>query len=531
MVKERTRRSGKAERQAPPETLDGRPLPADLELEKDTLSACLRDHVAFLRIRPMLKAETFHGEQHQIIWEGMEGLAAEGRPVNLSSVRSKLHAAGTLERAGGAAYLSDLFLNRGVPDDVPDYARRLQQQAKLRALIALGLRVAAVGRSAADRVDEFGEETQRELNGILYSDRGDGERLQHVGPTVDTSVAGVQQRYENGGAVSGVATGFTALDAQTGGIHDGDLWYVAARPGMGKTSALLGMVSSIVAPFESEPAIDVPEYGVALFSLEMPREQNVGRLICMDKDARIPFDRWRSGRLRDMDWGPAYAAAEKLKTSRLWIDDTPNISLPEAEAKLISLKSEWDRKPTFAGCPVCTHPLFYQAEIGRWYCSACTPDPRAALATLHARRTQLTRERRVAVALFDYIGLMRGSPDANSREEEIGGVSRGCKTLAKRLKMGVVAAAQLNRAVEQRVAKERMPQLSDLRDTGSLEQDADLILFLYRAAYYRPNDEKVRGRAVWGVAKQRNGSTGEIKMRYEESCSRFYDEDDLPPGL
>jgi replicative DNA helicase len=528
-------------REAPPPTLDGLPLPADLELEKDVLGACLRDHLSFLRVRPALSGQAaavvgsdpFFGEDHQIIWTAMLAVVVDGGTISVQSVRSMLNAGGNLQRIGGSAYLTDLYLNRGLPDDILRSAEDLLRLAKLRGVIGLSLRAAAAGREAADRIDEFCEDVQRELNAIVYGGQTSGQQLAHVGPTVDAAVAGVQQRYESPTQIGGVATGYATLDAKTGGIHVGDVWYVAARPGAGKTSCLLGVAKniSLPPPPEKEPPIEVPEYGVALFSLEMPSEQIASRLICMS--AEIGFERWRSGKLRDTDWGPAYKEAERLKGARLWVDDTPNISIEEAEAKLVALKSVWDRDATFVGCPLCTRPLFYDAEIARWFCPACHSNPRSADAVTYAQRQQLTRERRVAVAMFDYFGLMRGDPHARSREEEMGGISRGLKTLAKRRKVGVVCAAQLNRAVEQRAAKEKMPQLSDLRETGSLEQDADLVLFLYRASYYRPNDEKARGKAVWNVAKQRNGSTGLISMRYEDSYSCFFDDQtqDLPAGL
>lgn len=523
-------------KEAPPPDPSGRVLPHDLDLERDTLSACFRHKLVILQVRPFLKIEHFFGEQEQIIYEGMLAVAAANEPVDMNTVRSKLRATGMLERAGGATYLADLTKNRPEIQNVVSYAERLVKLHKLREMIGLGHRIVAFGHDAENRIDAFAEETQRELSSIVYSGREDRAQLQHVAKSVDTSVSGVQQRFERGSPIGGVATGFRTLDEWTCGLMEGDVWYIAARPGIGKTSALLGIVNNIIAPLPEDTAIDVPEYGVAVFSLEMPREQIAGRLICMEgnseKRHRIPFERWRSGQLRDEDWEPAYVAAARLKKSTLWIDDTPNISLEEAEAKLVALKADWDREPTFAPCPECrTRPLIYQPEIAHWFCPACHPDPRVAGVPMFKSREQLTRERRVAAAVFDYLGLMKGDPNARSREEEIGGISRGFKTLAKRRKVGVIAAAQLNRAIEQRAAKERRPQLSDLRESGSLEQDADLIMFLNRMSAYRPNDEKVRGKAEWDVAKQRNGRTGRIDMRYEDSCSRFSEEDDLPPGL
>lgn len=520
------------DREAPPPSPDGRVLPNDLEMEKDVLSACFRSAIAVLKVRPLLTPEHLFDATHKIVFEAMLSVAAENKPVDMSTVRSKLRAMGMLDRVGGAKGLADLTANRPEVPNLIAYAEHLLGLYKLRELIGFGHRMAAFGHDASDRIQEFAEEELRDLGKIVYGGRQDAGQLQHVRESLQTSLTAVETRNENDSPIGGVATGYRRLDEMTCGIMDGDVWFIAARPGMGKTSALLGICARVTAPYEPEQdqppelPIDVPEYGAAFFTLEMPRDQITGRLICMD--ARVGFERWRSGRLRGEDWGPAYAAADRLGKSRLWVDDTPNISLEEAEAKLVALKSEWDREPTFAGCPVCTRQLLYHPEIRRWHCLSCHPDPRVAGALVFEQRTQLTRERRIAVAGFDYFGLMRGDPNARSREEEMGGISRGCKTMAKRRKVGVIVAAQLNRAVEKRAAKERLPELSDLRETGSVEQDADMVMFLYRAAYYRPDDEKVRGRAQWIIAKQRNGPPGTINMLYEDSCSRFDDEHDMP---
>jgi replicative DNA helicase len=521
---------GYTKKPSPAPGQDSRLQPHDLDGEKDVLSSLFRDRVALLKLRPVLFPEHLFSEQHKLIYEAALAVLADGRTVNIGSVRTKLYTTGMLERAGGVAYLTELTTTRPDPEDLIAAAQSLVALHKLRRLGEFGHRCAAGANGAADRVQGFGEEMLRELGGIVYSGRADESDLQHVGDQAGSVMEAVKDRHDRGSDVAGVATGFRTLDEMTGGIHDGDVWYVAARPGVGKTSAILGMASNIAAPFEEEQAIDVPEYGVAFFSLEMPREQLVSRLICMD--ARINFERWRSGHLREQDWSPAYRGYEKIRRSRLWIDETPQLSLDEAEAKLMALKSEWDREATFAGCPLCTRPLYYSDDVAHWYCPSCHPDPKSAGALLHKQLVQLTRARRIAVAFFDYFGLMKGNPGARSREEEMGGISRGLKTLAKRRKVGVVVAAQLNREVEKRNAKDKRPQLSDLRETGSVEQDGDLIMFLYRASYYRPEDEKVRGKAEWEIAKQRNGPTGRIHLRFEDTCSRFYEEDvSLPAGL
>lgn len=519
----------KPKKPTPPAT-DGRLQPCDIDLEKDILSMIFRHRVAILKLRPVLPPEHLFADQHRIIYGAGLDVDASGAAVTISSVRSKLHDTGLLDRVGGVDYLTRLTTSRPDLDDLSTSAKRLSDLHKLRMLGDFGHRCAASANDAASSIDAFSEEMLRELGDIVYSGRSEGSDLQHVSISTRASVDGAKERFESGIAVSGVATGYRSLDEMTGGLQEGDVWFIAARPGIGKTSCLLGIANNITAPFEAEPPIDVPEYGAALFSLEMPRIQVTDRLICMR--AGIPIDRWRSGKLRDADWGPAYDAAEKVADSRFWIDDTPGLSLDEADAKLMAIKSEWEREPTFEGCPICTRPLFYEESVAHWYCPNCHPDPRSEGALLFKKRKQLTRERKIKSVLFDFFGLMKGDPRARSREEAMGEISRGLKTFAKRRKVCAVVAAQLNREVEKRNTKEKRPQLSDLRETGSLEQDADLIMFLYRAAYYRPDDAKVQGLAEWIVAKQRNGRTDTIHLRYENSCSKFYEEDtSLPPGL
>lgn len=519
------------EPEAPPTEIVGQVPPNDLDLEKDVLGACLRDRTAVLQARAVLKPEELFGTDHQIIFEGMIAVVADGHHVDVSSVRSKLKHRGMLDRVGGASYLSELATTRPEGKDVTSAAKRLSELHRLRSIIETGRRIAALGQEAANDIKTFAEGAVRDINKVAYSGRKDVEQLTHIAPTVDVSVAGVRQRSENGSAVSGIATGYKEIDEMTSGLMDGDVWYIAGRPGHGKTSALLGILANITAPLPKDEPIETPEIGAAFFSLEMPRLQIANRLICMtgDDHARISIERWRSGRLRPQDWGPAYAAADKLRKSRLWIDDTPAISLEESEAKLMALKADWEREPTYAGCPTCQRQFVQWVDRGVWYCPACNPDPSAAGAFVVEKRVQLTRARIVGVAAYDYFGLMAGDPNARSREEAMAGVSKGFKTLSKRRKVASLVAAQLNREVEKRNAKERRPQLSDLRETGSLEQDGDTIILLYQAAKYRPNDEKVRGKAEWDIAKQRNGKTGRVTMRYSDWCSRFDDEFDGPP--
>jgi replicative DNA helicase len=292
-----------------------------------------------------------------------------------------------------------------------------------------------------------------------------------------------------GDRITGSPTGFDRYDRMTAGLHDGDLTIVAARPGMGKTSFVLNVAVNVASPRQRESATDPnqrweePGRGVAVFSLEMPREQIANRMVC--SEGRVDVSKVRTGFLAPSDWSKLTQAASFLGSLPIWIDDSPGLSILELRAKVRRLQAEFDQ-PEAPG-----------------------------------RRAQ-----RIGLVIIDYLQLMKGRDGAQSREQEISEISRGLKGLAKELKVPVIALSQLNRAVETRSEKSKRPQLSDLRESGAIEQDADNICFIYRDDYYN-QDSAERAIAELIIAKQRNGPTGTAKVRFDREFTRF---DNLAEG-
>jgi replicative DNA helicase len=285
------------------------------------------------------------------------------------------------------------------------------------------------------------------------------------------------------------------------GLHPGDLMLVAARPGMGKTALVTGMAVNVASPrcvpeeveggWVTPASPNAPGFGVAIFSLEMPREQLVVRMTCAE--ARVDVGRVRQGLVQPEDWRRLTEATAYLSSLPLWVDDTSGLGLLELRAKVRRIQAEYNR-------------------------DAVPADP--------ARGIKAQPERRVGLVVVDYLQLMRGS-EGLPREQEISEISRGLKQLAKELGVPVIALSQLNRAVESRPKKDRRPQLSDLRESGALEQDSDTILFVYRDDYYNPETSNAKGLAELIIAKQRNGPTGKVLVRFSASCTRF---DNLAAG-
>jgi replicative DNA helicase len=321
-----------------------------------------------------------------------------------------------------------------------------------------------------------------------------GTATQPIAQVLKAAFEQITAAAERGDRITGISTGYEKLDAKTAGLHDGDLSIIAARPGMGKTSFVLNVAVNVASPRTvSSPGPDQaghgverhdPGFGAAVFSLEMPREQLATRMVC--SEGRVDVGKLRQGFLQPDDWRRLTEAASYLSTLPLWIDDTPAISLLELRAKVRRIQAEYDRPPS-------------EGNPGR----------------------------RIGLVVIDYLQLMKGRDGVSSREQEISEISRGLKQLAKELKVAVIALSQLNRAVETRTTKDKRPQLSDLRESGAIEQDADNIIFIYRDEYYNPETTNHKGIAEIIVAKQRNGPTGKVLTRFTSSCTRF---DNLAPG-
>jgi replicative DNA helicase len=469
-----------------PATIAGRVPPHDLDAEAAVLSAILLSRDALDRVLEILKPEHFYSDANGRIYEAAQELAISGTPIDIISVASWLRDRERLAQIGGAAYLAQLADATPAVSHVSAHASVVYEKWRVRQLIATCQRVAAEGYGDVGVIQEFIDGAEQSIYELARTPQG--TTTQPIAQVLKAAFEQITAAAERGDRITGISTGYEKLDAKTAGLHDGDLTIVAARPGMGKTSFVLNLAVNVAspravsAPGPGEAGHGVerhePGFGVAVFSLEMPREQLATRMVC--SEGRVDLGRLRQGFLQPDDWRRLTEAASYLSSLPIWIDDTPALGILELRAKVRRIQAEYDRGPG-AGAP----------------------------------------GRRVGLVVVDYLQLMKGRDGVNSREQEISEISRGMKQLAKELKVPVIALSQLNRAVETRTTKDKRPQLSDLRESGAIEQDADTIIFIYRDEYYNAETTNAKGIAELIISKQRNGPTGKVLVRFAASCTRF----------
>ena len=467
-----------------PAPVAGRIPPHDLDAEAAVLSAILLERDALDKVLELLQAEHFYSEANRRIYEVAVELSSQGTPIDIVSVAGMLRDRERLAQVGGSAYLAQLV--DAVPSvaHIETYARMVREKWRIRQLIATCQRVAAEGYGDVGEVQQFIDGAEQAVYEIARTP--EASSVQRIEPIIRSVFEQITELARRGERITGVPTGFERLDAKTAGLHDGELTIVAARPGMGKTSFVLNVAVNVASPKTvtdaglddaASAAHEEPGMGVAVFSLEMPREQLASRMVC--SEGRVDVGKMRQGFLQDRDWNSLTQAASFLYRLPIWIDDTPSLGVLELRAKVRRLQAEYDR-----------------------------PTPEGGLG------------QRIGLVIVDYLQLMSGSQYTASREQEISEISRGLKRLSKELRVPVIALSQLNRAVETRGAKDKRPQLSDLRESGAIEQDADNIIFIYREDYYEADSDK-RGIAELIIAKQRNGPTGRVKVRFESAYTRF----------
>ncbi len=412
----------------------------------------------------------FYRPQHRIVFEAMAALSRDNQPLDAVTVSEALQSRGLLEKAGGIAYLAELVDGTPGASNVSAYARIVRDRSTLRKVIA-----------AANQIVEkaFVREGQSDAEVLDYAeqeifriseDRAKSDGPQDINPLLDNTVRRVKELSKSKGGITGLATGFADLDRLTAGLQKADLVIVAGRPSMGKTSLAMNMV---------EHAIMNSDAPTLVFSLEMPADQLVMRML--SSLARINQSEMRIGNLEEKDWDRFSAAAGQLRDKPLHIDDSAALTPSEIRARARRVARQYDR---------------------------------------------------LGLIVVDYMQLMRGSGPAENRTTEISEISRSLKALAKEMSCPVIAAAQLNRALESRTNKR--PIMADLRESGAIEQDADVILFIYRDEVYNEETEDV-GIAEIIIGKQRNGPIGTVKLSYLNQLTRFEDlasdrYRDLPPG-
>jgi replicative DNA helicase len=429
-------------------------LPSNVDAERATLGSVLLNRDALAAIAAWLKPEYFYLERHSQIYAAMLACFNNRVPPDTRTVSEELRRRGHLEQVGGVIYLGELV--EGVPTSyhVEFYARTVERTAILRRLINTGAQIAALGYNEQIEIDETIDKAEALLFDIAQ--KRTSQDFVHISSVVDSYYEQLNYLQEHRGEVMGVQTGYRDFDQITGGLHRSDLIILAARPGTGKTSFAMSLAYNVAMYYSNT---------VAVFSLEMGREQLVQRLIAME--TQIDTHRLRLGQVPDNQLKIVFDAMGRLAQAPIYIEDTPGISIMELRSK--------------------------------------------------ARRLQ--SQHGVSLIIIDYLQLMSGRGKEN-RVQEVGEISRGLKALARELNVPVIALSQLSRAVEGR--QSHIPMLSDLRESGSIEQDADIVMFIYRDELYNKDSDK-KGIAEIHIAKHRNGPVGVVNMRFDPSTTRFAD--------
>jgi replicative DNA helicase len=432
--------------------------PHSVEAEQSVLGALLIDTTAWDQMADVVSAEDFYRPDHRLIFEALAELTLGGRPGDVVTVAEQLGRRGRLEEAGGLAYLGTLARDTPTAANVRAYAQIVRERALLRRLIEAGRAITASvfsdqGLSARELVDR----AEAKVFEIAELGARSGSGVVRVSALLPPLIDKIDEWHTNPEKLRGLATGFADFDRLTGGLRGGDLVIIAGRPSMGKTTLAVNIAEYAAVSPESKAS-------VAIFSMEMPSEQLVTRML--SSIGHVPLNSIRSGRVSDDDWVRITAATHQLSEARIFIDESP----------------------------------------------ALTPTE------LRARARRLKREHGLDLIVVDYLQLMQVPGTQENRATEIAEVSRGLKALAKELAVPVLALSQLNRSVEQRT--EKKPVMSDLRESGALEQDADMILLIYRDEVYDKNTTK-KGMAEIDLAKHRNGETGTFLLTFQGQYTRF----------
>jgi replicative DNA helicase len=428
--------------------------PQSIDAEQAILGSVLVNPDTVTKVCDVLQPDDFYRKAHQIIYAGILDLFDKGEPIDIVTVSQYLKDQGKLDSVGGRQYLTDLGLSISTTANAEWYAKAVNDKATLRNLIKAGTEIVASCYEDAEADIVVDKAEQLIFNIAQHRNLG---ALIPIKDIVNESFARIEQRYEQRDTLSGVSTGFYDLDEMTSGWQKSDLVIVAARPSMGKTALALNMAQ--------HAAVECKQ-PVAIFSLEMSKEQLVQRLLCAE--ARIDANKMRTGYLQSSDWQALASAMGRLGEAPLFIDDSAVVTALDIRAKARRLKAEM---------------------------------------------------KGLGLIVVDYIQLMQGRARSDgNRVQEVSEISRGLKQLARELDCPVIALSQLSRAVEAR--QNKRPMLSDLRESGSIEQDADIVMFIYRDDYYNQESEK-RGEAEIIIAKQRNGPVGTVELLYQASITRF----------
>jgi replicative DNA helicase len=431
-------------------------LPHNLEAERSILGAVLLDEQALHTVFETVKAQDFYLEGHRRVFEKMLQLMDHSRPIDLITLKEELQRAGELESTGGAAYLAGL--TDGLPRalNIGHYARIVKEKSTLRRLIQVSSETMSRSYRDEDPTEEILQSAEKAIYDISNAQFRSG--FSPIPPIVSDVYADIEKLSHHKATVTGLETGFVDLDRMTAGLQPSDLIIVAARPGLGKTSLCLNIAEHLALRKDKT---------VGIFSLEMSKEQLVKRFL--SSEARIDQQRINTGFLSKDDWARLGQVCGALSKAKIFIDDTASINISE----------------------------------------------------LRSKSRRLSLEHGLDLVIVDYLQLMTGSTQRyENRTQEIAQISRGLKGIAKDLNIPLIAVSQLSRAVESRRGDDRRPQLSDLRESGSIEQDADIVMFIYREEMANPTEEN-QGLAELIIGKQRNGPTGIIQLAFSRQFTKF----------
>ncbi|MBI9013001.1 MAG: replicative DNA helicase [Clostridiales bacterium] len=427
--------------------------PHDMRAEQSVLGAMILDKEAILDIVEIIKAEDFYRNAHKELFDSIMTLYEKNEPVDMVTLADELTSREALDNIGGIEYLNDLTTAGIITGNAKYYAKIIEEKSMLRRLISASSEILDLGYSTEKAVDVL-EIAEKSIFDISQKKARDG--FSSIKEILIETYEEIEKAYESDDSITGLSTGFRDLDHKTSGLQRSDLILVAARPSMGKTAFSVNLCQNVATQNENA--------SVAIFSLEMAKAQLVQRMLATQ--AGVGLGKIRNGDLTPEDWAKLASASAPLSQAKVYIDDTPGITVMEMRAKCRRLKMEQG----------------------------------------------------LDMIMIDYLQLMSGGGKGDNRQQEISEISRGLKGLAREMDCPVIALSQLSRAPELRA--DHRPILSDLRESGAIEQDADIVMFLYRDEYYF-NDSEKKGIGEIIIAKQRNGETGTVELAWLGDLVKF----------
>lgn len=427
--------------------------PHSLEAEQSVIGSMIMDRNAISVGLEQIDQHDFYHPDLKIVFNSIMSLHNRNQPVDLVTLQDELKKDNHLERIGGVEYLSKLAMSVPTSAHIKNYASIVKEKSVLRRLIQTGQDIVSDGFEGKDNLEIILNNAEEKIFNIIQNRKT--EEFSDIKELINPTLNKIVSAHDSDGSVTGISTGFTDLDTKTAGLQPSDLILVAARPSMGKTAFALNV---------AQYAAIKERKSVAIFSLEMSKEQLVNRMLC--SESMVDSQSVRTGSLADEEWSKLLSGAAILNDSSIFIDDTPGITVGEMKAKCRKLKLD----------------------------------------------------KGLDLIMIDYLQLMSGNGNGESRQQEISEISRSLKALAREMEAPVIALSQLSRACEQRA--DHRPMLSDLRESGAIEQDADVVMFLFRDEYYDKNTED-KGLGELIIAKQRNGPTGTIYLAWLGKYTKF----------